>query len=170
MMLQWLGIAHISGFNGFWPNIWTFSVISLYLCGVHTSLSIHKVLPKQAGRCVIRLLLAGNKISVQIPLRAQHFPHSSHNINIPMGTQGKQEESCSKLAWCAKSTLPQQGHPVIDLPSPAQKNKGCRFVFRKMWDTFPYNIFFFMMVLSFLYAFIISPRDQKWLKVILSKW
>lgn len=42
-------------------------------------------------------------------------------------------------------------------------------MFRKMWDTFP-HIFFFMMVLSFLYAFVISPRDQKWLKVILSKW
>lgn len=60
-----------------------------------------------------------------------------------METQGKQEESCSKLAWCTKSTLPQQGQPVMDLPSPAQKNKGCRLVFRKMWDTFPYNIFFF---------------------------
>lgn len=42
-------------------------------------------------------------------------------------------------------------------------------MFKTMWDIFP-HIFFFMMVLSFLYAFIISPRDQKWLKVILSKW
>lgn len=52
---------------------------------------------------------------------------------------------------------------------PAFSSSGGRLVLRKMWDIFP-HIFFFMMVLSFLYAFIIFPRDQKWLKVILSKW
>lgn len=166
-MLQWLGIAHISVFNAFWPNILTFSVISLH---VHTSPKAHKVPAKQAGRCAIRQPLGGNQTFLQIPLRAQHFPDSSHGINTaPMEAQGKKEESCFRLAWCAMYTLSQQGHLVIDLPSPAQKNKGFRLMFRKMWDTFP-HIFFFMMVLSFLYGFIIFPRDQKWLKVILSKW
>lgn len=75
--------------------------------------------------------LGGNQIALQIPLRAQHFP-DSHNINtIPMEAQGKKEENCFKPVWCAMYTLSQQGH-LVHLPSPAQKNKGFRLVFKTM--------------------------------------
>lgn len=39
-----------------------------------------------------------------------------------------------------------------------------------MHAKFPHNLFFFLILLSFLYGFLIFPRGPKWFKVILSKW
>lgn len=120
---------------------------------------------KQAGTCVIRQPLVGNQISLQIPQRAQHFPDSIHSINtIPTEAQGKKIGKLLQTCMVCHVHIVSAG--TFGHRS-AFSSSGHRL--RNMWDTFP-HIFFFMMVLSFLYAFIISPRDQKRLKVILSKW